>query len=117
MPGLNLSPEMDYDGPPGGEGGGGGGGGGSRFQRMMNQAKINEQQRAAGIAPGASPRSREDRPAAMSREQKEKAVKEAVERQQKLMAKSRGIDLDDPTLSGAELAKKKALSRAQAEAK
>ncbi|CBJ33292.1 hypothetical protein Esi_0455_0006 [Ectocarpus siliculosus] len=120
MPGLDLGPELDYGG--GGEAGASGSGG-SRFSRMMNQARQNDDRQEAGMAPRASPRSPQEvakRAAAaqapVSKEEKERAIKAAVERQQKMMAKARGIDLDDPTLEGAELARKKALSRAQAEA-
>lgn len=116
MPGMRMSPEMDYGDPSGEEGAGGGGGG--RFQRMMNQAQSNDERKAAGMSPRTSPRSpgRQQPAAPVSRADKEAAMKAAVERQQKLMSKARGIDLDDPTLGSAELAKKKALGRAQAEA-
>lgn len=120
MPGLDLGPELDYGG--GGEAGASGSGG-SRFSRMMNQARQNDDRQEAGMAPRASPRSPQEvakRAAAaqapVSKEEKERAIKAAVERQQKMMAKARGIDLDDPALEGAELARRKALSRAQAEA-
>ncbi|CAB1100812.1 unnamed protein product [Ectocarpus sp. CCAP 1310/34] len=120
MPGLDLGPELDYGG--GGEAGASGSGG-SRFSQMMNQARQNDDRQEAGMAPRASPRSPQEvakRAAAaqapVSKEEKERAMKAAVERQQKMMAKARGIDLDDPALEGAELARKKALSRAQAEA-
>lgn len=115
MPGLELAPEMGFDGPArGGEAGVGGG----RFQQMMQQAKSNEQRREAGMAPKSSPRGQPARPppTILSKDEKDKALRAAVERQQKMMAKARGIDVDDPTLQGAELEKKKALSRAQAEA-
>lgn len=120
MPGLNFddggSPEDD-----GSDRRGAGGGGGSRFQRMMDQAQYNDQRQEAGVGPKISPRSPEagnGKPAVevFTRDQKERAMREAVDRQQKLMAAARGFDLDDPTLDGPELAKKKALSRAQAEA-
>ncbi len=117
MPGLDLGPEL---GPPGGAGEPGISGG-SRFSRMMNQARQNDDRQEAGMAPRASPRSPQEvakraaQPAPVSKEEKERAIRAAVERQQKMMAKARGIDLDDPTLEGAELARKKALSRAQAE--
>lgn len=116
MPGLDLGPEL---GPL--EGGEPGISGGSRFSRMMNQARQNDDRQEAGMAPRASPRSPQEvarraaQPAPVSKEEKERAIRAAVERQQKMMAKARGIDLDDPTLEGAELARKKALSRAQAE--
>ncbi|CAM9826543.1 unnamed protein product [Ectocarpus sp. 12 AP-2014] len=120
MPGLDLGPELDYGG--GGEAGASGSGG-SRFSRMMNQARQNDDRQEAGMAPRASPRSPQEvakraavAQAPVSKEEKERAMKAAVERQQKIMAKARGIDLDDPALEGAELARKKALSRAQAEA-
>eukprot|EP00752_Nemacystus_decipiens_P002909 g2707.t1 len=117
MPGLDLGPELGGMAAEGEAGGSGG----SRFSRMMNQAKQNDERQEAGMAPRASPRSpqevakRSQQRTPVSKEEKEKAIRDAVERQQKLMAKSRGIDLDDPTLDGAELARKKALSRAQAE--
>lgn len=117
MPGLDLGPELGMaaveEGEPGISGG-------SRFSRMMNQAKQNDDRLEAGMAPRASPRSpqeiakRAQQPAPMSKEEKERAVRAAVERQQKLMSKARGIDLDDPSLEGAELARKKAVSRAEA---
>lgn len=127
MPGLNLGPElggMPDEGEPGGGGSTAVGGlsGGSRFSRMMNQAKQNDDRQEAGMAPRASPRSPQEiakraatAVAPVSKEEKERAIRAAVERQQKMMAKARGIDLDDPSLEGAELARKKALSRAQAE--
>lgn len=115
MPGLDLGPEL---GMVEGEAGISGG---SRFSRMMNQARQNDDRQEAGMAPRASPRSpqekakRAQQPAPVSKEDKERAIRAAVERQQKLMSKARGIDLEDPSLEGAELARKKALSRAQAE--
>ena len=119
MPGLQLSPELEYGGRegPGGPDGGGGGGGESRFQRMMSQAQTNEQRSAAGVGPRVSPRTTEGKPAPppMSQAEKDRALRAAVDRQQKLMSKARGIDLDDPSLDGPGLAKKKALSRMQAE--
>lgn len=121
MPGLQLSPELEYGGragPGGADGGGGGGGGGeSRFQRMMNQAQANEQRSATGAGPRVSPRSPDGKPPPplMSQAEKDRALRAAVDRQQKLMSKARGIDLDDPGLDGPGLAKKKALSRMQAE--
>lgn len=128
MPGLRFATELDDGGPPGGPPGGGGrdegrasGGGGSRFQRMMDQAQYNDQRQEAGVGPKISPRSPEagngkPRAALLTRDEKQRAMREAVDRQQKLMSAARGFDLDDPTLDGPELAKKKALSRAQAEA-
>lgn len=124
MPGLDLGPELDLGGglPVEGEAGISGG---SRFSRMMNQARQNDDREEAGMAPRASPRSPQEvakraaqaatGPAPVSKEEKERAIRAAVERQQKVMSKARGIDLDDPNLEGAQLARKKALSRAQAE--
>eukprot|EP00903_Cladosiphon_okamuranus_P007760 g7516.t1 len=115
MPGMDLGPEL---GMAEGEAGISGG---RRFSRMMNQARQNDDREEAGMTPRASPRSpqevarRAQQAAPVSKEEKERAIREAVDRQQKLMSKARGIDLDDPTLEGAELARKKALSRAQAE--
>lgn len=120
MPGLHLSPELDQAGPEGRDGGGGGGvGGESRFQRMMNQAQANEQRQVAGVAPRTSPRSQEGKPAPppITQAEKDRALRAAVDRQQKLMSKARGIDLDDPSLDGPALAKKKALSRLEAESR
>lgn len=122
MPGLDLGPELGGELPAEGEAGISGG---SRFSRMMNQARQNDDRQEAGMAPRASPRSPQEvakraaqaaaGPAPVSKEEKERAIRAAVERQQKMMSKARGIDLDDPNLEGAELARKKALSRAQAE--
>lgn len=119
MPGLRLAPEMDDGGPPGDggrEGEGASIGGGSRFQRMMGQAQQNDQRQEAGVGPRQSPRSPGGKPRAAlpTREEKDRAMRDAVDRQQKLMSAARGVDLDDPTLDGPALAKKKALSRAQA---
>ena len=121
MPGLRLSPEIDYDGlEEASPGNLGSGGGGDRIQRMMQQAQTNDQRQAAGIPPVSAQNTRpsraDARPLPPSKEEKERALKAAVERQQNMMAKARGINLDDPTLEGTELAKKRALSRAQAEA-
>ncbi|CAM9996966.1 unnamed protein product [Ascophyllum nodosum] len=121
MPGLRLSPEIDYDGleeaSPGNLGSGGDGG--DRFQRMMQQAQTNDQRQAAGIPPVSVQNTRpwraDARPLLLSKEEKERALRAAVERQQNMMAKARGINLDDPTLEGTELAKKRALSRASGE--
>lgn len=93
--------------------------GGTRFRNMMNQAHANDQRRQ--IDGPAGPRAGgEDAPSPraqlFSPEDKARATRAAVERQQKLMMKAKGIDLDDPSLEGTELAKMKAISRAQAEA-
>lgn len=115
MPGMRLPNEVDYgddpdDLPPGGADG-------SRFQQMMKKARHNDERMAAGVGPGVGRRPSGDRqPPTMTREEKARAFREAVDRQQKLMAKARGYDLDDPTLDGPTLAKKKAISRAQSEA-
>ena len=121
MPGLRLCPEIDYDGleeaSPGNLGSGGDGG--DRFQRMMQQAQTNDQRQAAGIpqvsVQNTRPWRADARPLLLSKEEKERALRAAVERQQNMMAKARGINLDDPTLEGTELAKKRALSRASGE--
>lgn len=117
MPGLSLSPEIDYDTPSASSVIGPDGG---RFQRMMQQAQINDQRQTAGISPAGNqnppPLAPRPRPPTPSKEERERALKAAVERQQKVMAKARGIDLEDTSLDGPELARKKALSRAQAEA-
>lgn len=93
--------------------------GGNRFRNMMNQARANDQRRQME-GPAGSRRDAENTPRPQfqhfSPEDKARATRAAVERQQKHMMKSRGIDLDDATLEGAELAKLKAISRAQAEA-
>lgn len=113
MPGLSLSPEIDYDTPSASSDRGPGGG---RFQRMMQQAQINDQRQTSGIPPAGNQSPPRSRPPTPSKQERERALKAAVERQQKIMAKARGIDLEDTSLDGPALARKKALSRAQAEA-
>lgn len=118
MPGMKMPHEMgsEDDGARKEDGGGGGGG---RFRHMMNQAMVNDERMAMGGGASTRPSGGDGRkPQApyITKQEKERALREAVDRQQKLMAKARGIDLDDPTLEGAELARKKAISRAQAEA-
>lgn len=130
MPGLALSPELDYSGPAGRpveeESGGPSIASGSRFNRMMSQAQSNDQRLAAGAQPKTSPRSpqQEGGPpppppprSQITQAERDRALKQAVVRQQKLMDKAKGIYVDDATLSGPELAKKKALNRAQAGAR
>lgn len=95
--------------------------GGSRFRNLMNQARNNREREQMGGLPRASARSAGGGPPAAPREtftkeEKARAVRAAVERQQKLMAKAKGIDLDDPSLDGPELQRMRAISRAQAEA-
>lgn len=118
-PGLRLPEEINYEDDAGE---GAGVEGGSRFQRMMNQARNNNERQASGQGPRVSPRSGGDsgdgRPPVqvLSREEKMREMRKAVDRQQKMMSKARGIDLDDPSLDGPALARKRAISRAQAEA-
>ena len=86
---------------------------------MMEKARANDERRQMGQPP-ISRRGEEDSPRPPPRrftpEEKARATRAAVERQQNIMMKASGIDLDDPSLDSAELQKRRAIARAKAEA-
>ncbi|CAM9139095.1 unnamed protein product [Choristocarpus tenellus] len=106
MPGLQM--------PPMGQGEHGSG----RFAQMMSQAQIAKD-RQEWEAEHGPPESRAPRPPVKryTRDEKETAMRAAVERQQKLMSSAQGIDLDADHLTGRELQMQRAITRAQAESK
>lgn len=115
---MRMPREMGYDDEQRADGMGPTGGG-SRFQQMMNQARMNDERLEMGMGPAMSPRgadSESPRSGYVSKEERIRASREAVDRQQKMMAKARGLDIDDPTLDDRELAIKRAINRAKSEA-
>lgn len=86
---------------------------------MMQKARANDERRQMGIPPrsrGGGEDTPRPPPQHFTPEEKARAMRAAVERQQNMMMKADGIDLDDPSIDSAELQKRRAVARAKAEA-